>query len=315
MIIVSDQGTTTEVLTPTSQQIQASYLVTLIGADGTEWNLNDGPVQLRPGVKLFGTPPITNWTRSAPRVPGSRWTGLHVEEKDVVLPVMLLGDDWADYRASDQAFFRALEPGGEITLVVTSPDAVSRTLTCYFVSDGDAEDDIDPLVFARKAYSLAFIAPTPFWAGPVVSTSVTFSDPIPFPLPNPLPAGVPFGTVLWLNQAGSSARTTINNPGDVPAWTRSTVVGPATSFSVGVGSSLVTATGLPIAGDVIEIDSAPGKKSIVDGDGVRQYAAMDTVQFAPVPRGEDVPIVATMRGIGDESRIDVELTPLYWRPL
>lgn len=309
MIIVTAQTGTGggigggEVSNPTPAQVEASYLVTLTDTNGKTWDLNNGPVTLLAGVNLFAMPPLTHWTKVSPAVAGSRWKGLHVDERQLILPIRTAGKEWDNWRDIDQEFFSGLDPFQEATITVTSPDAVSKTLTFRFQTEGDGTDDIDPLLAKRRRYSFGMMVNDPFWHGSAVKKPITFSDPLPtFP-------GPPF----LIAKASDSRNTTISNPGDVDAWLRYTVVGPAISWQVGVGDSLVSSSSVPIGSGSIFVDSQPGVRTIVDDAGARQYKSMDTVKFAPVPPGVDVPIVATMTGATAGSRILVELTPSYWR--
>lgn len=304
MIIVTPQGTTVDG-GGTSVAPQYSYLVTLTGTDGTVWDLNNGPVQLMPGVKLFDAAPITPTLRRSALIPGARWTGVQVEEQGLLLPINVVGSDWRSYRDLEQAFFAGLAPDAPVVIAVTSPDGVSRTMECYFTTPGDITDDIDPLLVWYRSYQIGFVAPDPYWHGEVVRQPLDVQDPLPF-FPGP-----PF----HINPRKVGAKSSINNPGDVPSWPRYTIAGPAASWTVGVGDAVVSASNALAATDYIAIDSAPGKRSIVDAAGNRQYQNMDAVFFAPVPAGRQVPITTAFSGAASTSGITVELTPLYRRPL
>lgn len=307
MIVVSHSGTTVDVPDGdvTSSLLETSFLVTLTGTDGSVWDLNRGPVALLPGVKLFGTPVVDHWWKTSPLVDGSRWLGYRTEQREVTLPVATEGRSWSDWRDLDRDFFTALDPAGEVTLTVTSPDSVSRSLDCRFVSDGDIEDDADPLLFGRKAYVLDLIAAQPFWRGRVVTRSFDVVDPVPFLDPP--------GPPIFLNSPSVSGATHIQNPGDVPAWPTWIVNGPYTGFTLGVGDSLISST-TPYAGQ-LTIDSSPRKRTIVDDTGANRYASMDEVSFAPVPPGTDVPVTIKVFGAGPGTHVNVVLTPLYRRAL
>ncbi|HEX8489310.1 MAG TPA: hypothetical protein VF642_12250 [Propionibacteriaceae bacterium] len=318
MIVVTAQGTTVEVPTdpvapgvpgtPNAGQalVRMSYLVTLTDTDGTVWDLNNGPVTLLAGAKLFGTPPVTQQRKQSPTIAGTRRTGVRIEERPLLLPVSVKGyGDWEAYRATDVAFFNGLDPDRPVVVTVTSPDAIARSLPCYFESDGDVEDEYDPLLFARKKYVLGLIAPDPYWRGdPVVKTLVATDTSLPlFP-------GPPFDIIT----GESLAEASISNLGDVPAWPRYTITGPVTAFTVGVGDAVVSSTAPVAAGDQVVIDSAPRARTVLSGGGARLYEQMDRVQFRPVPRGTDVPITVSVEGAGSSTQVMVELTPLFRRP-
>jgi len=307
MIIVQPDGLVVDTdVTPTKGlDAQPTYTVTITSTDGTTWDLNAGPVTLQPGVKLFDIPAVTHWLKSSPGIAGARWTGVQIEEQSFTLPVCTRGVDWQSWRDVDKAFFAGLAPTGQVTVAVTSPDAQTKSIGCHLVTVGDGNDDLDPLLAAYRDYQLGLVAPNPFWQGDVVTETVTFADTLPLFL------GPPFK----INSSQQTVNTTIANPGDVPAWPRFTIGGAATSWTVGVGDSVVSSSVPPVVGGHFYIDSAPGVRTIVDDAGGRRYADMDQIAFAPIPPGTEVPIVATMSGYGADSFILVELTPQYWRPL
>lgn len=291
---------------------QISYLVTMTGADGREWNLNSGPVQLLAGVKgLWGMAPIDPWTSTSPYVAGSRWAGEHTDELPMTLPVRTMGKDWEDWRATDRAFFRSLRAGA--TLTVTAPDGIAYSIGIRYLTDGEPEDDIDPLILTKRRYSgLGVVAPWPFWRGQDVVQRFTFEEELAFfDVAEPV-----------INAGGDSDQATISNPGDVESWALYEVAGPQLEWSVGArpdaaaGPSVVSSTKVPVGSGRIHIDSRPGAKTVTDQNGDRvRLRDFDQVGFRAIPPGDDIPIVASMAGHGPGSEIVVVLPTWYRRPV
>lgn len=308
MIILRSDGVTVDVPQPTQQQIQQSYLVEIIGVDGRVWDLNNGPAYLTSGVKLFGTPQVTKYRKKSPFIDGSRLAGQTTEARTLSLPIDIRGDDWASWRDNDSEFFASAAPHeGQVTIRVTSPDAVWKALDVTFEDDGDVEDDFDPLLMSRKLYALEYAADQPWWYGETVTTTVEVADPVPWLNPP--------GPPLLFSPPTISDSATITNPGDLPAWWTIQITAPTATFAVGVGDSLVSSTVPFAAGRTITVDSSPRKRLISDENGGRINDLMDTVAFAPIPPGVDVPLNLNVTGYGADTRLDTTLVPLYRRPL
>ena len=308
MIVLTPDGTTVQVPTdpsgPYAELIESSFHVALTTPDGLVWDLNNGPnVFLVEGVKLFGTPPVTHWWGARPMAAGSKWRGVHYDNREPLLPVTIEADDWATWRDVDSRFFASVIPEVESLITVTSPDAISRYLRARLVDDGDVADDIDPLLFARKSYVLQMVSGQPLWEG----------DEIPI---GPFTAGAPKsfypGPPWHLSGSRSTATASVTNPGAFPAWWWMTLTGPIPGFSVGVGDALVTSTTPIAAGDAVTIDA--GRHTIVDQDGADWFENTIQADWAPIPRGTDVPIVVDIAGTSTGWSVVGGFTPTYRRP-
>lgn len=305
MIIIDAAGGIIDEPVPTAQQLRMTYLVSLIGADGVEWDLNNGPVTLMAGVNgLFDPPPNDPWLPETIGVPGSRYTGEQVGAHDMGLPVRTLGATALEWRDVDTAFFKSLRTNAYSTLKITSPWGGSVSKPVLRVSLGDQSDDTDPLLRKRRLYqNLTIVAPQPYWQMPDVIEPFTFSTGRPFF----------YGMLRYLTSAADARTATMTNPGDVPVFTRAVITGPALQWSAGVGDD-VTASSTPLAdGEHIYIDGRT--RSITDDNGVRAYKLMDEIGFPTLLPGVDVPVVASMVGYTSESGITIAATPLRERPL
>jgi hypothetical protein len=292
---------------PVPPLAEASFLVTLTGGDGRTWDLNNGPVVLLAGVQqlLGGTAPITHWWKQAPMVDGARRSGMRTERQDLPLPVKTVGASWQAWRSIDSDFFESISPdNGELVITIIAPDRQSRSLRAWYVDNGDVEDVLDPLMRRRKSYVLELSA-EPFWEGAVVR-----------PLPFKVGAEAPFfpGPPFHIAESTSTQKATVTNPGNLPVWPRYTITGPATSWTVGIGTSVISSI-VPLgSGDKVLIDSEPGQRTILNQAGDRVFKNMTDADFAPIPPGVNVPLVATINGYSTASSVAVEFTPLYRRP-
>lgn len=280
-----------------------SFQVTLIGGDGSVWDLSDGAVGLLTGPSLFAPAPVTHWWGTSPLVDGSSWVGMRTDARSVTLPVVVETDDWTTWRSTDAALFQALHPSRECQLQVTAPDGVTRWMGLRYVAGGEI-DDGDPLLWTSASYVLEFTAAIPFWRGSTIIAPLDPTDPVPlFP-------GPPF----HINAKTYSTGGTITNPGDEPAWPRYTIQGPADSWSIKVGSASISSNTPLAAGQAVYIDTDRTQLTVVDESGVNVYGNLDSDTFAAIPAGTDVKLQVSIGGYNAVSQVTVEFTPLYRRP-
>ncbi len=277
--------------------------VTLIGVDGSTWDLFEGPVRLLSGSTGFGTVPPEHWWKTAPAIDGSQWAGMRTPQRDLTLPLYIHESTSMGWRATDAAFFAAVAPDGECQLVVVTPNQQTRTLLMRYTDGGDAAYDVDPLLLQYAAYPATFTAADPYWQGLPVTRSFLAVDALAF-FPGP----------PWnIYSSSTLASGTENNPGDVPSWAQWTITGPCTGFSVGIGGSAVSSSVPLAAGATVTIDADPGQLTILHGDGSDAWADMDAVDFEPIPPGVDVPLTMTATGEGAGFEITLTYTPKYRR--
>lgn len=309
MIVVTAAGDTVDVPTPTPRQVQYTYQVTLTGVDGSTWDLNNGPVELLGGVQgLFSPPPLTHRWRTAAALDGDTWTGFRTERRDLTLPVRTTGKTWDDWQATDTAFLEgALDPEGEAMLTVTSPDAVSKTLGIRYVTDGNTADATDPLLLRERVYdSLQVTSGWPFWRGDDYVETFKQGDARDF--------FVNDGSqnLFYITPSAGFQTAKVSNPGHVASWPIYTISGPTTTFSVGIGDSVVTSSRALSASESVTVETAT--RRIYNQDGDRVWTWMDTKNFSPVPRGDNIPLSITVSGYTSATSVAVVLPIWYRRP-
>jgi hypothetical protein len=291
--------------------------VTLLGCDGSVWDLGTGSsgAYLSNGLGGLHLPPVSHLYTKTARGSGSTWRGARTESRafsmNVVvgdpLPPMRTGPDWLTL---DEQFWRALSATETSRLVVNG----LRTLTFRLdESNADQSFDDDPSVFGIAKYSIDCIADRPEWTG--APTTATF--------PYQGTATTNFfgggsgtkGPPFYISAANLLNTASISNPGDLPAYPVWTIQGPLSTATVGVGRATITLPFPLQSTDVVVIDAQA--QTITDGQGNSLWPFMgyQEVSFAPVPPGDLVPVAAGMSGGAAGASISLTLTPLYRRAL
>lgn len=308
MIIVTDNGTievpeADQQPTP-ARQPRPSFGMTWTGTDGATWELCSGPVGLLSGARGFGLPTPQHFLDESPGLHGTSHRGLRYPARDVFLPVEL--KDYSDMLALERSFFAGLDPAGEGVLSVTAPDAVTRWLRCRYVDGAEGEYEFDPLLVGRATYGLRMLAGDPWWHGEPVLKDFPFQEPSTagfFPLPP-----VRVGATHALN------RGEVTNPGQAESFAAWRITGPFTGFSVGVGTSVVSATIRKAAGQWVEVDMHPDRLTILDETGASIRSSVTEWNPAPIPPGGSDLVTHILGGVGGEGNSSVRLTfPTLYR--
>lgn len=283
----------------------------LTGADGSTWDLLNGPVQLQPGVVGLKPSNVEHRWDTSPMLPGAVHAGYGVGVQSVTLPVFVGASSGLGWRDLDRQLWRALDPEGECVLTVVTPDAQARRLPIRFAGVGDdAETAFDPIVQRYDTYQLQFVAADPYWQG----------DPVtqPYKPATPVTAYAPPGSafVKTLMPGNTTANATLRNDGDVSAWPVVAVSGAVTAFAVTVDGADVS-YGPVAAGQTVWIDYHPARQTVGLARGDNSEAAWLGVtarEFRPVPPGAEVPLGISFTAAGVGASLTVELTPRYRRP-
>lgn len=282
--------------------------LTWTGPDGVPWELTDPAtgVFLTPdGVRGLTMPKTDRFSSVSPVVPGSRWRGHRVAERDVFWPLAVYSDQGSDaWLALEEAWWSTLRP--DTVGAWTCSDGVHppRTLWCRFVDDGDAALPRDPSLAGWQVYGINLVAEQPYWEGqPVVRSWVV-----------PGASGFFDGPGIVNISPGATIDTaTMPNPGDVPARVIWTVTGPFTSVVVGVQGKTIAVPFAMTAGQSLTIDTREDRLTAVDGAGVDRTAQLGAAAFVSVPPGDAVPLSLSMLGSTSASSVGAALTPLYYR--
>lgn len=287
---------------PPSQVIAAAEVwlslhPTLQGdADGSPaWDLSDpsgGVVLMRGGARGFAQPPIDRQTRVSATLPGSRWQGFRVMEREVFLPLHIFsGGSSASFVALERAFWSMLRPDKTCTLTVTLPDGSKRSLRCRVQADGSQTFDMLPVRMGWANYGLNLSAEDPFWHGPTISR--TWQNEIA-PLPTYPAAGADY--VLYLSSGSTLATATVSNPGDVESYPQFLLKGPFNSAAVGVGSDVVRIPFAVSKGSSVLLDANPERlTATLDATDVTE---LGDARWPRIPAGDSVRMNLTLDGTG-----------------
>lgn len=309
IIVTTTTKTPSPVPTIPTRRPYRGLTVYLTGADGSTWDITNGPVRLQPGVTGLLPGDVEPRWGGSPTMPGSTWRGHRVTPEEFTLPVLVRGAVGLPFRDLDAQLWGALVQGEECVLSVVTPDAVVRTMPVRFLGVGGGALERDPLIMGHVPYPLSFVAPDPRWRGAV--TSQTFR-----PTGDPPPFFATSGGVLNIASGQSTANSTVRNAGDVAAWPVYAVTGPVASFQVGVGANTIDFEAVA-AGSTVWIDTHPAAQTVgySRGDNSEDaWSRLTARRFEAVPPGAEVPIVVVLDEPGDEAAIRVELTPRYIRP-
>lgn len=283
------------------------YGFTIIGGDGSTWDLVQGPVYITEGASGFGFPtPTHNWAKS-PLYDGGVYRSTNYDVREFAIPLEVDGRflaSEAEQRALEVALWKALNPRSEAMLVVTSPSGVSHSIPFRYSGGGDEPFTLDPLLRQDNVYPLEAEAGNPFWTGETVVRTYGVAADLPtFP-------GPPFN----INDSTSLENTTIENNGDEAAWPRWTIDGPYSSVTVGAGNATVTLSTAIANGEsrVIEMDPRRGR-SIRDGNGNLTWGDATVLEFGTIDPGEQ-PLVMSGAGMTvGQTQITLEFDALYLR--
>lgn len=274
-----------------------------VGTDGIGWDLASGPVFALAGTSGLGAPDVEHWWKETGGFDGAFHQGMRTPPRDVHMPVEVNEGSSERWDATDTEFWEGLDPRGEGKLYAIRPDASSRHLVLRYVSGGDEELDIDPMLMGQSVYPLVMKAGDPFWRGPLITTRFQASNGATF-FPGP-PFSLEVGNVVTSG--------TVTNPGEFPAWGKWVLNGPVTAATVGVGSSVITFNDTLLAGEQRIVDMDPRRRSIVDEDGNDAWLEADPITFAAIPNGVDVPLNLDITGAGAGTSIELQFYPRYRR--
>lgn len=309
---------------------------TLEGVDGSLWDLTAGPL-LFAGRRLqvYGMVPVQLTERSAALIPGSRVDYVRHGARDIVIPVVIVGDEPDDVEETLADLARAIDPvQGEVRVTHYRDDGTQRWLTGRYVA-GLEMLGLELCTSREVTAALAIRAYHPYWrtyATPITvepppatfgggttdtnAADVGVNDPIPvngyvtdieFSA-----ADIPFNALVpFSGGASSTVLTTVTNPGDVDAWPVFTIVGPATAIeatnaTTGKTWSLETlATGAQLI-----IDTTPGQRAVTV-NGANAYGRLaDGSSLWALPPG-DSQVIIRFAGTGPNSTFQLAFEERY----
>jgi hypothetical protein len=287
--------------------------VSLVGVDGSQWDLRRGQIVLGPGAEGFGLPKFDRPTTESPARDGQQLqgTGSRALARSGILP-MIMQEQATDlaWLALQRAWWAAWSPDLPCLLSVTDPAGAVRSLKVFLDSDDGYSLDDEPSLALFERLPTSWIADDPWYRGPVQLQRIDV------PTGGDWLAG---GTAppFQFQPAATTGAGTLSNPGEVPAWPVYTVGAGATSFSITVNGQTTSGTLTVPTGGRLVIDTDPSAQTIVlyasDGSVTTiAYSQLSSVAFAPIPVGGSVPVTTSVAG-GNGASITVAIEPRYRR--
>lgn len=285
--------------------------------DGTVWDLGTGAqgVALTTGgVRGLTMPPIRRFTSASPALPGTRWTGYRVDEREVFWPVLLWTDAGSQaWLEQDAAWWHTMRPDQVGTWTVTDRLGRSRHLDLRYSDDGDHSFDRDPSMSGWAVYGIRLAAEQPLWRGePIVRLWQGATAGNDFFAPPGSTDGGGAELVLRISDGAGVETARLTNPGDVDAWVRWTVTGPVGGAQLGAAGGSVSFTADLDAGEHVVIDTRPDRMTATDHTGA-DVSELVTWDPAPLPPGAEQDLAVVLDLADPGSSVTAELTPLYLR--
>lgn len=289
--------------------------MTWYGTDGSEWHLDDpstGVFLVQEGIEGLHNPLTDEVNRTSPSIPGSRFHGYRVKERDVIWAIYIYSDEsslhWYDL---NDRFWNSMKIGQYGKWRVTKPDGSYRELSMRQVPTAFAHER-DPGKFGWVKYPVRFIADEdPFWTHPyeVPGSQVTFESE---PEDNFFGGSDGRGPSFHLSASRARSDRSVFNNGDEDVDPVITVTGPMDFVDFSIGERTYHLECDLLQGEWIKIDTTPHRFSITDSDGKNRMESIDNWIFDPFPSKETTPITVYPQGIGGGSVV-IDASPLYHR--
>jgi len=247
--------------------------VMLHGADGSYWNIS-GPrsahsqvVMIEGGVgDLFDAPATTHFKPRAGQS-GTTYRGFRMEERNIVLRVLIFADSSVEWARVDSDFRRALDYDKQSELIVRSSMSGERRLKVRLAEAPAYQWDKDPNYHAAALTEFVVVAEDPFWYSGHEHDEFVFDG---------------------LNWYGGNV--TVSNPGDVPVWPKWVLTAPAkfilpdVSFRDDAEKDRTIVLPFQPLGREVLVDTDPLEELITANDDTLLWAEMGGQFFQnPIP--------------------------------
>lgn len=285
--------------------------------NGDMWNLLDGSsgIALCPGTRGWDNPEYDEFKASAPGLAGATFQGVRAKPREVLWALAMYEPaSPSAILALDSDFWDTMDPEQFGWWHVIGPRGTRRKLQVRFVKDTGAGWEYLPGTTDWLKYGIYLEATLqPYWQGDPVSVVFDREGDTDFFGP-----GAPDFTI---GSSNSEAAATITNAGQVDVWPVWRFDG-YTEAGAEVGATGRT-TKIPIAvpeGQTLIIDTNPrvntallgtwnaARRELVNTTNVMRQIGI--TNFAPIPRGRDVPLTIRSSGSGVTQ---ASITPLYRR--
>jgi phage-related protein len=256
--------------------------------------------QYKEGVDGRFMPAVQHLSEATPGRDGEVYRGSTIITRQLIVPVMYIGNNITDIRIKLRTMAQALNPKrGVGKLRVVTKDGLDRFINCIYEGGMEANVDVGGDGWTQKV-AYAFRAFDPYWynANPVVRPpdGLTTETATFFPSP-------PFR----LGPSTIFTSFTQTNSGDVEAWPIWTISGPGdnirlvnetTGGEFSFGDYILPDNGL------IKVDTRPSKKTVTDGNGNNLWPYLEGSLWELLD-GENVISIEMLNSSTDASSIQL----------
>lgn len=275
--------------------------ITFTNAEGATIDLHDGVNHtVLTGIRGLGAPQYGVVAEEVPQQPGTRIQRIQVKERLVDLPVVIEDSSVPNLQARLRSLAGVLDPNLGNGVLSVDRNGVQRDLICRCIEPPDPNELPEATWFKEV---LVFYAETPFFYD-ISEQTQQFSLGAAgsfFPI---------FPITLTLDTIFSDGL--VHNPGDVEAWPVWTVIGPGQDLLLrnpDTGKSL-SLSGLTLsAGEVVTIDTRPGKKTVTKQDDTNLFRYVSGSLW-PLKKGNNS-VNIEFGGADGNSLVGLAFTPRY----
>ncbi|MEU6704721.1 phage tail domain-containing protein [Streptomyces wuyuanensis] len=259
-----------------------------------------------PGATGLDMPAYGLFSDDSPNLDGSIFRSARATAREIMIPVYLHGIDRQTINALKRKLFQALNPKrGFCVLKFTEGSTRTRQISAYYKGGMEGSESTDASGFTWAKYGLTFTAMDP-WFYPSVGQSTRWDFGAGPSFLSTTTALFPLKITKGV-MGGPGESLIISNPGDVEAWPVWELHGPIKSFTLTSPTGEILKASPPAGGAdlvptgrVLTIDTRPGKKTVLDDQGVNYWAKLDTnPQFWPVEPGDTQASVSVVTGTGN----------------
>ena len=235
-------------------------MIEIVGAsDAIQLDGDDG-VKLLKGTDGRFAPAFDLGERESVAREGALLQRVRAQPRDVSLPLLVYGDVRVNWRR----LLSLLNPlKADVRLRWSYPDGSTRTLRGR-VSGVSSREDAASAGTSWLRVDATLRCHDPFWLSDLESLTFDLSPGEWFPMP---PYAISSGVL--------AGKLNVNNDGDAPAWPVWQIIGPCGPFTASSGAETLLFDSPLAAEETITIDTRPGRKTVVDGDGANRYPDLD----------------------------------------
>lgn len=293
----------------------SSVRLSMVGQDGSVWEVMDGSEGLTLGQGIKGVLFPKFEQKSADLLQGRRWLATRFKPAELSVTFQvgdLAGSQWPylnrgtvrtgdEFIELDRRVRRALAPSGTVEFIADSTHGRRRIR--YHVDSFDAKLDTMPDIRGYGEFDVEMISDSPFWTGDKIKSQSFVPDDTQV-ADYYGGSGPPF----YLAASYQQVMDLLINTGDVECWPTWTLTGPMSAV-VGIGDALIETQ--PIAaGESLRIVTSPWGRSVTI-DGELAWDRLISRRFAPIPAKQKPGLMVATRDAGDGARITIEVQENY----